>query len=401
MIELKRNLIVLFPILLGKEEVMGKSLNGKELGTGISQRKDGLYQARFVNRFGKRQTLYGKTLNEVRRKLRNEQYEDEKALNVANTEITLDEWFEVWLNTCKKNCRDSTKGAYTTHYKRIQNKLGWRKLTSLNLIIMQEAINELNTDNARKNSKKILVDMLSKAVDTDLITKNLAKQINTVISKEEKKERRVLTISETHEFLGKANNTFYYNLFVLALETGLRIGELCGLMWEDVDFKKQVLQVRHTLCYFSKNGKYVFEMHDTKTNNGRRSVPLTARAMMALKDQEIQKQQIVMKGKIAPEGYENLVFVTKNNQPTQQFLIKECMNLIVKNINKEDTDFKSFTPHTFRHTFATRAIESGMNPKTLQKILGHGTLQMTMDLYCHVTDDTMFEEMQKFEKRCS
>ena len=193
---------------------MGKSLNGKELGTGISQRKDGLYQARFMNRFGKRQTIYAKTLNEVRQKLRNEQYNDEKAINVVDTNITLDEWFDIWLNTCKKNCRSSTKGSYITHYKRIQEELGWRKLTSLNLIIMQEAINKLDTDNARKNSKKILVDMLNKAVDTDLLIKNVAKQLNTVITKEEKQERRVLTVRETDIFLEKAKGTFYYNLFV-------------------------------------------------------------------------------------------------------------------------------------------------------------------------------------------
>ena len=142
-------------------------------------------------------------------------------------------------------------------------------------------------------------------------------------------------------------------------------------------------------------------MHDTKTNNGRRNIPLTAKAMNVLKCQRQQKQEIVLKGKTALKEYETLVFVTKNNQPTQQFLIKQCLDLIIQKINKTGTEFQPFTPHTFRHTFATRAIESGMNPKTLQRILGHGTLQMTMDLYCHVTEDTMFEEMQKFEKRCS
>lgn len=380
---------------------MGKSLNGKELGVGISQRKDGLYQARFMNRFGKRQTIYAKTLHEVRQKLRNEQYNDEKAINVVDTNVTLDEWFEIWLNTCKKNCRSSTKGSYKTHYNRIKKELGWRKLTSLNLIVMQEAINKLDTDNARKNSKKILVDMLNKAVDTDLLVKNVAKQINTIISKEEKKERRVLTIRETESFLEKARDTFYYNLFVLALETGLRVGELCALQWQDINFRKRVLYVRHTLCYFSKDGKYVFEMHDTKTNNGRRTIPLTAKAVNVLKWQKSQKQKIVLKGRVAPKEYENLVFVTKNNQPTQQFLINQCMDLIIRKVNRAGIELQPFTPHTFRHTFATRAIESGMNPKTLQRILGHGTLQMTMDLYCHVTEDTLFEEMQKFEKRCS
>ena len=380
---------------------MGKSLNGKELGNGISQRKDGLYQARFINRFGKRQTIYAKTLNEVRHKLRTEQYNDEKAINVVDKNMTLDEWFDIWLSTCKKNCRSSTKGSYITHYKRIQEELGWRKLTSLNLIVMQEAFNKLKTDNARKNSKKILVDMLNRAVDTDLLVKNVAKQINTVIAKEEKKERRVLTIRETELFLEQAKGTFYENLFILALETGLRVGELSALQWEDIDFKKKVIHVKHTLCYFSKNGKYVFEMHDTKTNNGKRTIPLTAKAINSLKCQKLQKQEIILKGKTAKEEFQNLVFVTKNNQPTQQFLINQCMQLVIQNINKAGIDFSPFTLHTLRHTFATRAIECGMNPKTLQKLLGHGTLQMTMDLYCHVTEDTLFLEMEKIEKRCS
>ncbi|MCC8065862.1 MAG: integrase DNA-binding domain-containing protein [Clostridiales bacterium] len=148
---------------------MGKSLNGKELGKGLSQRKDGLDQARFVNRFGKRQTIYAPKLNELRSRLREEQYRDEKELNVIETNTTLDEWFDIWMNTCKCNCRDSTKRTYTTYYNRIKPDLGWRKLTSLNLIIIQAAINKLSTDKARKDSKRVLVDMLDKAVNSDLL----------------------------------------------------------------------------------------------------------------------------------------------------------------------------------------------------------------------------------------
>ncbi len=82
---------------------MGKSINGKELGRGISQRKsDGLFQGRYVNRFGKRETIYAKTLPELRQRLRQLQYEDEKCLNVVNKEMTLDEWYKVWMDTCKK-----------------------------------------------------------------------------------------------------------------------------------------------------------------------------------------------------------------------------------------------------------------------------------------------------------
>ena len=376
---------------------MGKSLTGKELGRGITQRKDGRYQARYTNRFGKKETIYEKSYNAIRQKLRDSQYEDEKAINVVNKDMTLDEWYEIWMSTCKRNCLNSTKKTYENHYKRIQAELGWRKLTSLNLVVMQQAFNDLPSDNARKNSKKILVEMLEKAIDADLLTKNVARQINTVITKEEKKERRVLTIEETELFLKQAEGTFYYNLFVLALETGLRIGELMALSWSNVDLKKRVLYVRRSLCYFSNKGKYIFEMHDTKTKNGRRTIPLTQKAYEALCRQKTQKLQIQLKEKEALEEYKDLVFITNNNTPTQQFIIQECINLIVEHIREVDLEYEKVTPHCFRHTFATRAIENGMKPKTLQKILGHGSLQMTMDLYCHVTDDTLFEEMKLME----
>ena len=82
---------------------------------------------------------------------------DEKAINVISSNMTLDEWFERWINTCKNNCRNNTKDTYTRHYKRVKNALGWRKLNKLNLVVMQDAINALRTDNERKNSKKILI----------------------------------------------------------------------------------------------------------------------------------------------------------------------------------------------------------------------------------------------------
>lgn len=267
------------------------------------------------------------------------------------------------------------------------------------LVLKSTAINKLCSDTARKSTKKLLVDMFNKAVDSDLLINNTVKQINTVVTKEEKKERRALTVSETELFLDQAKDAIYYNLFVVALETGMRIGELCGLRWSDIDFKKKSFNVSRTLCYFSKNGKYVFEMHDTKTQNGRRTIPLTANAITALKMQKIQKQEIIFRGKIADEEYNELVFVTRNNKPTQEFAVQRCIKIIVNHIQTEHKDFEHFVPHTFRHSFATRAIENGMQPKRLQRILGYSSLQMTMDLYCHVTEDTLFEELKKMERK--
>lgn len=381
---------------------MGKSLNGKELGKGISQRKeDGLYVARFTNRFGKRQVIYDKSYNGVQKKMREAVVADDKAVNVISTNMTLDEWYEKWMDTCKKNCRNNTKETYARHYKRVKDALGWRKLNKLNLVVMQDAINNLNSDNERKNSKKILVDMLEKAVATDLIPKNVAKQINTELTKEEKKVRRVLTVEETEIFLAEAESTFYYNLFVVALETGMRIGELSGLQWEDIDFKNKIIHVKHSMTYFSnKDGKYVFELHPTKTHKGLRNIPLSQKAMKALKQQRFVKQGIINNGKEPLEGHENLVFVTKNNKPTTQFLVSECIDGTMKRIHKKypGLAFEKFSPHCFRHTFATRCLEAEVPLKTVSALLGHTQLQLTTDLYMHVTQDSLFKGIEQYEK---
>ena len=384
---------------------MGKSLTGKELGQGITQRKDGRYQARFTNRFGKRQTIYGKTINEIRQKLRTEQYEDEKQINVVSSDMTLDEWFEIWMNTCKNNCRDTTRQTYRVIYNRVKDSLGWRKLSGLNLIVMQQAINELRTDASRKETKKVLVDMLNKAVDSDLLHKNIARQINTVVTKDSTPEEpRVLTIDETESFLEAASHYRYFSVFSLALETGMRIGELIGLKWSDVDFANRTIYVNRTLVYIKSDdenspnyNKWGFEFHEPKTDKGRRKIPMTLKAYQILKKQLLWKRSVESKGYEAPEDYEDLVFTTTKNTPISPRDTTVVMKFITERIRKKRPDFEPVIPHTLRHTFATRCIERGMNPKTLQIILGHSTIQLTMNLYCHVTDDMLVSEMSKFE----
>ena len=381
---------------------MGKSLNGKELGKGISQRKqDGLYVARFTNRFGKRQVIYDKTYNGIQKKMREAMFDDEKAVNVVSTKMTLDEWYKIWMETCKKNCRNNTKETYARHYKRVQEALGWRKLSNLSLVVMQDAINNLKTDNQRKESKKILVDMLEKAIASDLLTKNVAKQINTKLTNEEKKPRRVLTVEEERIFLEEAKGSYYYNLYVVALETGMRIGELTGLQWEDVDFGNKVIHVRHSMTYFSNaEKKYVFEIHSTKTHKGLRDIPLSHNAADALRQQYFVKQKIINNGREPLEGYENLVFTTRNNRPSTQFLVSESIDAILQRIHKKypEMEFEHFTPHCLRHTFATRCLEANVPLKTVSSLLGHTQLQLTTDLYMHVTQDSLVKGMEQFEQ---
>jgi len=373
---------------------MGKSLNGKELGKGITQRKDGIYQARFTNRFGKRQTLYASTVTEITKKLRDEQFYDEKQINVVDTSMTLDEWFEKWISTCKKHCRDTTKRTYRTQYNRLRESLGWRKLSKLNLVILQDAFNELATDSMRSDCKALLVDILNRAVETDLLVKNVAFGINPIIDNDEKEERRVLADEEIEVILSTSKGGQLYPFFVLGLGTGMRMGEMLGLTWDCVDFESGMIYVRKTLCYLPNDGVAIYEFHAPKTKAGKREIPMTREVREVLLEQKKWKDRVAVRHN-PRVGMENLVFCSKTNNPIHESNIRGGIRYLVQKMNRENPNLQMepFTPHSLRHTFATKAIAKGMRPKTLQKLLGHTSLQMTMDLYCHVESCTLKEEM--------
>ena len=375
---------------------MGKSLNGKELGIGICQRKDGLYQGRFTNRFGKRETLYDKKLNNLRVRLRKAQVDDDNAANPLKNNMTLDEWYDIWIDTFKRNCRNTTIVEYKRIYKSIKQELGWRKLQSLEPVILQKVLNDLKSDNQRKRVKIILGDILDKAMGNDLLIKNPAKHLITQIDNEYPKRRRVLSVQETELFLEYSKECKYYNLFVVALETGMRIGELKALNWDDIDFSKRALWVKRTMCLVRDDHGSYFEMHTPKTFYGNRMIPLTSKCVEALMRQKKLNIPIVKKYKNVK--FKNLVFPSRSNNPLYENGIIRAIHITLTKMNEDGIHIEKFSPHTFRHTFATRAIENGMNPKVLQQIMGHSTLQMTMDLYCHVFDEIVFDEMKKMEK---
>lgn len=377
---------------------MGKSLKGKELGQGISQRKDGRYQARYTNRYGKRITLYAKTVTEIYKKLQNSQYEDSNLLNKdkGSSSITLNEWFDIWLQTYKRNCRQTSISNYTVAYKRIGNLIGHLKINDINLNILQESFNQIKSNESRKKSKKILVDMYNIAVVANIVDKNIAKNINAITSDESDnyEERRVMTVEETKLFLKYAKKqSMYYDLYCFALETGMRIGEIVGLRLSDVDLNKRMIEINQTCTLFTcrdktsdKCNKLVMEFHSTKTKAGKRKIPMT------------QNVYEILNKRIENHTHKSeFIFTNSKGTVIYDTVLRRNIDIVVKHINNDGIDFKKISPHTFRHTFATRAIENGMNPKSLQKILGHANIGITMNLYCHVTDDTLISEMKKFE----
>lgn len=390
---------------------MGKSLNGRELGTGISQRKDGRYQGRYTDRFGKRKTLYHDKLAELKRLLSKAKYEDEMKLNIVDNTITLDEWFKKWINVHKYGViRASTKSTYTQVYKKhIAPTLGKVRLQDITQLRVKDLLKKLDENGfgyETKNKVRILIlDMFNKAMIDEFINKNPAKSIK--LTRDEKKDVRVLTPKEQTEFFDACKGTFYDNLFIVAVTTGLRVGEISALRWEDIDFERNTIKVTRTLLYQKieelGDTKKTFHINPPKTKTSKRDVPMGRQCILALKKQYMQKNIIASKTpKKVDEKFQDLLFTTKYNTPINSQIMCDAIKRIVDEINlTKDTleEVDVFSMHCFRHTFATRCFEAGIQPKTVQAYLGHATLQMTMDLYTSVLDDHKQNEIDKLENR--
>lgn len=378
---------------------MGKDLKGKELGDGLSQRKDGRYLARFTNRFGKREEYKSSDLTKVKEWLVKNKAKDELSQNTKNENLILDDWFEKWLTIHKyKVIRENSKVGYITHYKKhISPYMGKCKLTEITSTQIKSRINDMEKAGygyeMQNRTKIILLDMFQKAMEDEFVYKNPARSVKVL--RDEEIEPRVLTEEEQVIFMDCIKGTFYDNLSTLMVNTGIRPGEAYALEESDIDFENHEISITKTLIYakWENDDKKTFRFGPPKTKTSERRVPLNRTAELALKKQIMQKHVMSeryhtgTKTRKIPEEFKNLLFTTRFNTPINTQIFNDAIAKIVDEINlTKDTleEFEIFSPHCFRHTFATRCIEAGMKPKTLQKILGHATLQMTMDLYTHV-----------------
>ena len=386
---------------------MGKDLKGKELGTGLRQKSNGTYSARFVDRFGKRQELYDRNLAELKRKLNTAIYDDERGYSVIDNSITLSEWFKSWMEIHKYMViRNNTKMYYIQIFtKHIEPTLGNKKLKNITQLDVKSLLKELDQNGYQYETQNkvriMLLDMFDKAMVDNYVLKNPCKGIKLV--RDEKKDIRVFTREEQAEFFDCCKGTFYDNLFIVAISTGLRQGELCALTWDDIDFENKEISVTKTLLYQKLEGDTQKEFHinPPKTKTSKRTVPISKQCEIALKKQYIQRNNIMSKKSAKPlEGFENLLFTTKFGTPICDQIMIDAIKRIVDEINlcKDELEqFETFTPHCFRHSFATRCFEAGIPPKTVQTYLGHASLQMTMDLYTAVLPNQKQDEMKKFE----
>ena len=388
---------------------MGKDLKGKELGKGITQRKDGRYFARYMDKYGQRKSLYSDSLRDIKKMLRDAIYEEEHGLSGNGINITLDDWFTKWMELYKsKTVKLTTQQNIRAHYySRISKNIGKMYLKDIKTIHVQKLFNDLLdiglSVSTVQNFKIILKDMLRRAVQNEYILKNPCDGVELPIVPTT--ESRVLTVAEQQKFFEFAESYVHINVLKLTLLTGMRIGEVLGLQWTDIDFENRKINIDKTLHYGEgrvEDRRYVFFYTTVKTSAGKRMLPMSEEAYEVLQNQKDKQQKARLRNKgawDAIEGFENLVFLGVKGKPIKISTMNDTIKLYVQKINvyehelakeegREPVEFKHFTCHSLRHTFTTRCYEQGVPDKVLQKLLGHASVETTMNIYTHATQDS-------------
>lgn len=385
---------------------------GRVLQMGEWQQDDGRYVYCYTSPLGQRKSVYSWRLTasdstpagkrkekSLREKIKD--VEKQMRLELCCEDITVCELVEKYLMT-KTGVKHSTR----TGYKFVQNILakepfGQRKIASIKtsdakifLIKMQEDGRGYSTIHTVRG---VLRPAFQMAADDDMIIKNPFQfELYTVVVNDSVK-RDALTREQERKFLQfiaeDAHYKRYYDAFYILFKTGLRISEFCGLTIRDIDFRKKVIKVNHQL---QRTSEMMYICETTKTDNGVRDVPMTPDVVDAFK--RIIKNR--PKPKIEPivDGYSGFLFLDKNGKPRVALHWEKYFQLSVRKYNSiYKVQLPKITPHVCRHTFCTNMAKSGMNPKVLQYIMGHGDISVTLDTYTHIKSEDAIAEMERLD----
>ena len=388
---------------------MGKNLKGKECGKGICQRKDGLYHARFVDKAGKRHEKYFQTIPEARNWIEQAKYADKHEDVFVPSDTTVDAWFSFWIENIVGDLAPNTLRNYRERYKQnIQPIIGKMLLSDVKPMHCKKVLLSMDADYAGSTIRQTYITMgtmFKAAKMNDLITKHPMDGVRYTKPVRASDDIHFLTRDEQIRFLEVAKRSHNYNQYALILETGLRTGEMIGLPWDAIDFEKRTLTVNKTLEF--RHGEQYWRAGPPKTQQSYRTIPLTSHAYDILKQlysqvSERKESELLNStleymdrrtGETASLCMRDLVFINwRTGEPAKNssydtHLYKLC----------DEAGIKHFCMHALRHTYATRAIECGVQPKVLQKLLGHASIKTTMDRYVHVTSESLDQAVRQFE----
>ncbi|WP_160690118.1 tyrosine-type recombinase/integrase [Clostridium sp. C2-6-12] len=348
-----------------------------------------------------RKQVYGKTKHETIEKMNEFRDKNKRGLIPKNDKITLNEWFKTWLFDFKANeIKASTIQRYDVIYRNyIENsELAGIKLKDLNAITIQNYYNNLikmgKTPTAIKILNKALKSCLKYAKKINYIVENCCD--NVILPKipyggEDKVQ--VFTLEEQKQFMEIIKNHKHRLEFILTLGTGLRIGELVALKWDNVDFESGNLKVNKSIWrgYTIIEGKRKFVSQETtpKTPTSIREVAIPNKILEELKIHKEKQDEIKEKYK---EVYNDKGYIFANI--IGEHMLSDTLSRSFVKVLK-DNGIKHLKFHALRHTYATRLFEKSVQLKTVQKLLGHSSIEITADIYTHVMDSEKISAVQK------
>ena len=270
------------------------------------------------------------------------------------------------------------------------------QLVKSDIVLFYKELSEKGYSNGTiKCIHKYINGVLEMAFEDDMIRRNFAKKcidpykkINT---------RTALTKRETDLFLTACENARWgYNYllgFKLMLLTGLRIGEMTGLTWNDIDLKNRTINVDHQFIQGDDKSRTSYHIDATKTSNGKRKVPMSDDVYELLKELKESTYFDSLKFDTSVDGYKGFVLHTRSGLPILTARFNEYAHKIVDEYNNvHEEKLPNITCHICRHTFCTRMAELNMNPNALIKIVGHASYKTTENVYISVEDEFVNEE---------
>ena len=386
---------------------------GRKLFNGESQRKDGKYEYKYHDAWGKRKTVYSWKLTPTDRvpsgkrddiSLREKIKQIQKDLNSNITpdggNFTVLELVEKYISQ-KTGVRHNTRSNYKFVVNVIKKEaFGQKRIDKIKVSDAKEWLIKMQQIDGRGYSsihtiRGVVRPAFQMAVDDDLLVKNPFEfQLNTIVVNDSV-TREAITRQQERDFLEFVKNDKhfckYYDGIYILFKTGLRISEFVGLTKKNLDFENSRIIVDHQLQR-TRDMKYIIE--DTKTESGERMVPMIPEVKEAF--QRILANRKNPKVEPMVDGYSGFLFLDKNDRPMVALHWEKYFQHIREKYNKiYRAQMPKVTPHVCRHTFCSNMAKSGMNPKTLQYIMGHSDISVTLNTYTHLNYDDAEEEMQK------
>ena len=369
----------------------------------IRQRNKNLWEARYTvgtDENGKpiRRSVYGKTQAEARKKLNAVVNDIDNGVYVAPDEMTVAEWYDIWMKEYNGNVKDSTRSQYEYQGRcHIKPMIGNRKLQKITAPILQKFINDSYNEGdglspkSCRNLHGVLHKLFNQAVLCGYIKHNPVSAVQ--LPRVEKKEMHFLSGNTLEAFLAEIKGKAYENLLFCDVFTGLRESEIIGLTWDCVDFENGTIRIEKQFKRERQpkgGNKYRF---DTLKNGKTRVISPAPAVFDCLKRERAEQAKNRLKYGSSYSNEHNLVFTNEIGGHLSPVTVYGCFKRRVEAIGCPEVRF-----HDLRHTHAVIRIQNGDDFKTISEDMGHATVAFTMDVYGHVSDKMKRDSADRMQK---